>query len=130
MQGSFLPSTDTLGRTCTFRKAYLSDKSSTSIAKRIHRKFSRPSNFGEITLIIYGWIIVDAYQNIYIMMMGTGNLSGVVYPGFIIAITNIAPHLKGISISSSARLLRLFRAFSDPAFLLADEGNPRLLFFL
>jgi hypothetical protein len=64
------------------------------------------------------------------MVMGTGNLPSMVYPGFIIAITNIAPHLKGMSISSSARLLQLFKAFADPAFLLAEEGNPRLLFFL
>ncbi|TFY71763.1 hypothetical protein EVG20_g1254 [Dentipellis fragilis] len=52
------------------------------------------------------------------------------YPALIISLSNAAPYFKNLSINSTTRLLQLFQAFSHPAFLLADEGHPRLLFFM
>ena len=52
------------------------------------------------------------------------------YPALIIALSNSAPYFKNLSVTSSARLLQLFTAFSNPSFLLSDEGHPRLLFFM
>ena len=58
----------------------------------------------------------------------SGTLSSL-YPAFIIALANASPYFKNLSVNSSARLLHLFTSFSNPSFLLADEGHPRLLFF-
>lgn len=58
----------------------------------------------------------------------SGSLSSL-YPAFVIALANAAPYFKNLSVNSSARLLHLFTSFSNPSFLLADEGHPRLLFF-
>ena len=59
----------------------------------------------------------------------SGSLNSL-YPAFIIALSNSAPYFKNLSVTSSARLLQLFTAFSNPSFLLSDEGHPRLLFFM
>ncbi|KAF9066874.1 high-temperature-induced dauer-formation protein-domain-containing protein [Rhodocollybia butyracea] len=52
------------------------------------------------------------------------------YPALIIALSNCAPYFKNLSITSSTRLVQLFTSFSNPTFLLSDEGHPRLLFFM
>ncbi len=59
----------------------------------------------------------------------SGSLTSL-YPALIIALSNSAPYFKNLSVTSSARLLQLFTAFSNPSFLLSDEGHPRLLFFM
>lgn len=59
----------------------------------------------------------------------SGSLNSL-YPSLVIALANAAPYFKNLSINSSARLMQLFNAFSNPSFLLSDEGHPRLLFFM
>ena len=59
----------------------------------------------------------------------SGSLNSL-YPALIIALANSTPYFKNLSVTSSARLLQLFTAFSNPSFLLSDEGHPRLLFFM
>ncbi|KAH9985576.1 high-temperature-induced dauer-formation protein-domain-containing protein [Russula vinacea] len=41
-----------------------------------------------------------------------------------------APYFKSLNVNSATRLLQLFSSFANPKFLLADEGHPRLLFFM
>jgi hypothetical protein len=52
------------------------------------------------------------------------------YPALIIAVSNSAPYFKNLSVITSTRLVQLFKSFSNPLFLLAEEGHPRLLFFM
>ena len=52
------------------------------------------------------------------------------FPALCITIANIAPHLRGLGSMASQKLLQLFKAFSAPNFLLADEGHPRLVYCL
>lgn len=52
------------------------------------------------------------------------------FPALSITIANIAPHLRGLGSVASQKLLQLFKAFSAPNFLLADEGHPRLVYCL
>ncbi|WVW83585.1 hypothetical protein I302_105606 [Kwoniella bestiolae CBS 10118] len=52
------------------------------------------------------------------------------FPALTISISNIAPYLVNIGVQASTRLLQLFKAFSAPNFLLADEGHPRLVYYL
>ncbi|PPR04968.1 hypothetical protein CVT24_010426 [Panaeolus cyanescens] len=67
---------------------------------------------------------------IYSMVATTGGSLTSLYPALVIALANAAPYFKHIGISASARLIQLFNSFSNPLFLLSDEGHPRLLFFM
>ncbi|KIM23745.1 hypothetical protein M408DRAFT_249748 [Serendipita vermifera MAFF 305830] len=63
----------------------------------------------------------------------TGPSPGVfssLYPALIISIANVAPYLKNLSVSSSNKLIHLAAAFADPRLLFAEEGNPRLVYFM
>ncbi|TFK72546.1 hypothetical protein BDN72DRAFT_315018 [Pluteus cervinus] len=59
----------------------------------------------------------------------SGNLNSL-YPALIIALSNAAPYFKNLTVTASTRLVQLFTSFSNPLFLLSDEGHPRLLFFM
>lgn len=52
------------------------------------------------------------------------------FPALTITIANVAPYWKDVGVGASMRLLQLFKAFSAPNFLLADEGHPRLVYYL
>ncbi|THU95339.1 hypothetical protein K435DRAFT_755788 [Dendrothele bispora CBS 962.96] len=52
------------------------------------------------------------------------------YPALIIALSNVAPYFKNLSVTASTRLIQLVTSFSNPMFLLSDEGHPRLLYFM
>ncbi|KAM6500834.1 High-temperature-induced dauer-formation domain containing protein [Amanita muscaria] len=52
------------------------------------------------------------------------------YPALIITLSNLAPYFKNLSMTASSKLMQLFTSFSNPLFLLADEGHPRLVFFM
>ncbi|KAI0050002.1 hypothetical protein FA95DRAFT_1537035 [Auriscalpium vulgare] len=67
---------------------------------------------------------------IYFIVATTSGTLNSMYPALIIALSNSAPYFKNLSLNSSTRLLQLFKAFSNPTFLLSDEGHPRLLFFM
>ncbi|KAJ8078530.1 hypothetical protein PM082_012813 [Marasmius tenuissimus] len=68
--------------------------------------------------------------SIYSIVATTSGALNSLYPAFIIALSNCAPHFKNLGVTSSTRLVQLFTSFSNPSFLLSDEGHPRLLFFM
>ncbi|KAJ7581051.1 high-temperature-induced dauer-formation protein-domain-containing protein [Mycena floridula] len=67
---------------------------------------------------------------IYAVVATTAGSLNSLYPALIIALSNSAPYFQNLNVTSSARLIQLFTSFSNPNFLLSDEGHPRLLFFL
>ncbi|KAJ3723483.1 high-temperature-induced dauer-formation protein-domain-containing protein [Lentinula guzmanii] len=69
-------------------------------------------------------------NTIYSIVATTSGQLNSLYPALIIALSNCAPYFKNLSITSSTRLVQLFTSFSNPLFLLSDEGHPRLLFFM
>ncbi|KAL4067524.1 high-temperature-induced dauer-formation protein-domain-containing protein [Scleroderma citrinum] len=68
--------------------------------------------------------------SVYSMVATTSGALTSLYPAFIIALSNVAPHLKNLSVVASNRLIQLFNSFANPRFLLSDESHPRLLFFM
>lgn len=64
------------------------------------------------------------------MVATTAGSLNSLYPALIIALSNSAPCFKNLTVMASTRLIQLFSSFSNPLFLLADEGHPRLLFFM
>lgn len=64
------------------------------------------------------------------MVATTSGTLNSLYPALVIALSNCAPYFKNLSVSASTRLVQLVTAFSNATFLLSDEGNPRLLFFM
>ncbi|KAF4615248.1 hypothetical protein D9613_002761 [Agrocybe pediades] len=69
-------------------------------------------------------------QAVYAIIATTSGSLTSLYPALVIALSNAAPYFKNISVPASARLIQLFTSFSNPLFLLSDEGHPRLLFFM
>lgn len=67
---------------------------------------------------------------VYSIVATTSGALNSLYPALIIALSNSAPYFKHLSVTTSTRLVQLFKSFSNPLFLLADEGHPRLLFFM
>ncbi|GAA5969685.1 hypothetical protein JCM3765_006112 [Sporobolomyces pararoseus] len=52
------------------------------------------------------------------------------YPSIILSIDNLSPHIVELSNDASTRLVRIWLAFSAPSWVLMEEGNPRLIFYL
>ncbi|KAG7092239.1 hypothetical protein E1B28_008605 [Marasmius oreades] len=69
-------------------------------------------------------------NSIYSIVATTSGALNSLYPAFIITLSNCAPYFKYLGVTTSARLVQLFTSFSNPLFLLSDEGHPRLLFFM
>lgn len=69
-------------------------------------------------------------QAIYALIATTKSSLSALYAPMIITLTNVSPYFKNLSILSSNKLMALFGSFANPTFLLADEGNPRVLYFL
>ena len=67
---------------------------------------------------------------IYTLIAGTNGQHSGLYQPLLITLGNVAPYIKGLNVQSSSRLSALFQAFASPQFLLADEGNPRCVFWM
>ncbi|TBU66059.1 high-temperature-induced dauer-formation protein-domain-containing protein [Dichomitus squalens] len=94
-------------------------KLSSPVRGQIPQKYSTMGTAGDFMI-----------HSIYSMVATTSGSLTSLYPALIIALSNSAPYFRNLSVTSSARLLQLFTAFSNPSFLLSDEGHPRLLFFM
>ncbi|GAC97755.1 hypothetical protein PHSY_005342 [Pseudozyma hubeiensis SY62] len=69
-------------------------------------------------------------QGVYILIATTKGALSTLYAPLVIALSNTAPFWRNIGITSSTKLVHLLRSFSQPGWLLAEEGNPRLLFYV
>ncbi|KAJ6455814.1 high-temperature-induced dauer-formation protein-domain-containing protein [Mycena sanguinolenta] len=67
---------------------------------------------------------------VYAIVAATSGQLNSLYPALIIALSNSAPYFQNLTVTASTRLIQLFTSFSNPMFLLSDEGHPRLLFFM
>lgn len=73
-------------------------------------------------------LISASYTLLTTRGMGSSGLG--IYPVILITLANCSAQLKSMTISSATRLGLLLTQFSNPSFLLADEGHPRCLYFL
>lgn len=73
-------------------------------------------------------MVPNSRQSIYSIATTPG--LNPLFPALTITIANVAPHMRHIGVQASTRLVQLFKAFSAPHFLLADEGHPRLAYYL
>lgn len=110
-------------------------KLSTPIKVQVPAKWGVPGTAADFMINVrLRWILwTDAdpnSQSIYSMVATTSGALNSLYPALVIALSNSAPYFKNLSVSASTRLIQLATAFSNPTFLLSDEGHPRLLFFM
>ncbi|KAL1922360.1 uncharacterized protein VTP21DRAFT_9899 [Calcarisporiella thermophila] len=68
--------------------------------------------------------------SIHTLIATTKNALHSLYPALILTITNISPYVKQLSASCSNKLIALFSSFTTPTFLLSDQNNFRLAWFL
>ncbi|SNX86710.1 uncharacterized protein MEPE_05419 [Melanopsichium pennsylvanicum] len=69
-------------------------------------------------------------QGVYMLIATTKGQLSSLYAPLIITLSNTAPAWRSLSITASTRIIHLLRSFSQPSFLLSDEGHPRLLFYV
>ncbi|KAG8953735.1 hypothetical protein FRC04_001939 [Tulasnella sp. 424] len=67
---------------------------------------------------------------VYYTVATTSGQLNFTYPALLIALANAAPNMQHLQVPSATRLIQLFTSFSNPNFLLADDGHPRLVFLL
>ncbi|KAM0787084.1 hypothetical protein ACM66B_006342 [Microbotryomycetes sp. NB124-2] len=72
------------------------------------------------------FIIVSIYTLIFTTKARLSSL----YSSFILTIDNCSACFNNLSQVSATRLVQLFLALSSPDFLLMEEGNPRLVYYL
>lgn len=69
-------------------------------------------------------------QSVYSLIATTRGTLTSLYAPLVISLGNTAPFWRNLSILSSNRLVALLSSFTASSFLLADDGNPRLVFYL
>ncbi|TKY88128.1 hypothetical protein EX895_002838 [Sporisorium graminicola] len=69
-------------------------------------------------------------QGVYALIATTKGQLASLYAPLVISLSNTAPAWRSLSITASSRVIHLLRSFSQPSFLLSDEGHPRLLFYV
>ncbi|KAJ9475583.1 hypothetical protein PHBOTO_005662 [Pseudozyma hubeiensis] len=90
-------------------------------------KFNLPNRLG----MMAGTTAMDyLVQGVYILIASTKGALSTLYAPLVISLSNTAPFWRNIGITSSTKLIHLLRSFSQPGWLLAEEGNPRLLFYV
>ncbi|CBQ69881.1 conserved hypothetical protein [Sporisorium reilianum SRZ2] len=86
-----------------------------------------PSRLG----LVAGTTAIDVLvQGVYALIATTKGQLASLYAPLVIALSNTAPEWRSLSITASSRVIHLLRSFAQPAFLLSDEGHPRLLFYV
>ncbi|KAG5652956.1 hypothetical protein H0H81_002964 [Sphagnurus paluster] len=60
---------------------------------------------------------------VYAIVATTSGTLNSLYPALLIALANSAPYFKDLTVIASTRLVQLFKSFSNPLFLLADEAD-------
>ncbi|SCV67363.1 BQ2448_6009 [Microbotryum intermedium] len=91
----------------------------------VEMKLSLRSKYG-----VPGTLADFLVVSIHTLVFTTKGKMAPLYPTLVLSITNASPHFKQLSTVSSTRLTQLFLAFSAPNFLLMEEGNPRLVYYL
>ncbi|KNZ49918.1 hypothetical protein VP01_469g7 [Puccinia sorghi] len=61
---------------------------------------------------------------------GTDTNLNTTFTSLVLTLTNLSPFLKDLSAATSTRLSQLFLFFSSPGFLLREEGNVKLLYYV
>ncbi|GAA5879289.1 hypothetical protein JCM16303_003150 [Sporobolomyces ruberrimus] len=83
---------------------------------------------GSITLIEF--LITSAHSLILSPSTNKSGRLSTLYPSIVLSIDNLSPYIVELSNDASMRLVRIWLAFSAPSWVLMEEGNPRLIFYL
>ncbi|GAA6009856.1 hypothetical protein JCM11491_000841 [Sporobolomyces phaffii] len=84
--------------------------------------------FESVTLVEY--LIMSAHA---LILSPNSNKSGrlsTLYPSIVLSLSNLSPFMIELSNDASTRLCRIWLAFSAPSWVLMEEGNPRLIYYL
>ncbi|KAI8833717.1 high-temperature-induced dauer-formation protein-domain-containing protein [Chytridium lagenaria] len=69
--------------------------------------------------------------SIHVLITTTGKSPlSALHENFLICLANVSPYIKSLTVVSSNKLLNLFNSFSNAGFMLANESNHKLIFYL
>ena len=95
------------------------------VASAVHPDVPLPSKYA-VTGMLSDFLI----QHIYTLIFAAKGSLQSVFPAYVVTICNTSPFLQQPTVRTSARMIQLFLAVSAPHFLLSDEANPRLVYYL
>ena len=121
------PATVGLVRLCAFTLQSLSAER--GFGNKLNSSLSSVPAAKKHTVAGANKVIDFLITSVYSLVFSSQALSAI-YPSFVLLISNSSPYVKGVSVVAATKLLQLFLAFSAPAFILAEEGNPRLVYYL
>ncbi|CAH7669183.1 high-temperature-induced dauer-formation protein-domain-containing protein [Phakopsora pachyrhizi] len=99
----------------------------------IRAQYSVPGTLADFLIVSFCSIIFNTHQN---ATQSTGPEPHIethlntIYTPLVLTITNLSPFLKDLGRLSSTRLSQLFLFFSSPTFILREDGNVRLLYYI
>ena len=67
------------------------------------------------------------FISIHTLITGSKGKLEAIYPALLAIINNMAAYVQHLSLATSTRLVQLLTSMSTPSFLLANEGQPRLV---
>ncbi|WFD03339.1 hypothetical protein MOBT1_002028 [Malassezia obtusa] len=76
----------------------------------------------------HGTVAMDVLiEGVFMLLTRSAGLMAPLYAALLLVLDNTAPFWRNLSLISAARLEQMLLQFASPRFLLANEGNPRLL---
>ncbi|WFD41362.1 uncharacterized protein MJAP1_004359 [Malassezia japonica] len=76
----------------------------------------------------HGAVAMDmVIEAVFMLLTRSAGLMAPLYPALLLILDNTAPFWRNLSLISAARLEQMLEQFASPRFLLANEGNPRML---
>ncbi|GAA5901792.1 uncharacterized protein JCM6883_000399 [Sporobolomyces salmoneus] len=85
---------------------------------------------GSSTVTLIEFLITSAHSLILSPSTNKSGRLSTLYPSIILSIDNLSPYIVELSGDASTRLVRIWLAFSAPSWVLMEEGNPRLIYYL
>ena len=71
------------------------------------------------------------FLSIHTLITSTGKtMVATLHENFLISLSNISPYVKSLTVVTVNKYISLFTSFSNPAFMLANETNHKMIFYI
>ncbi|BGO88692.1 hypothetical protein NBRC10512_005138 [Rhodotorula toruloides] len=97
--------------------------------ERNRKRETKSVSFVEYLLIVLHALLIPSPTTAAAPQSTRSSLS-TLYPSLLLTVSNLSPLFRDVGADAATRLVRVWLAFSAPSWVLMEEGNPRLIFYL
>ncbi|BGP29203.1 hypothetical protein JCM10296v2_000941 [Rhodotorula toruloides] len=97
--------------------------------ERDGKRETKSVSFVEYLLIVLHALLIPSPTTAAAPPSTRSSLS-TLYPSLLLTVSNLSPFFRDVGADAATRLVRVWLAFSAPSWVLMEEGNPRLIFYL